>query len=72
MRRRVVHLRRARRARMAHSVVAAPSGIVSQSMLRPTGTAADLNPMPQLLDLDDRSRDMRTSTGMLHRMAAPH
>ena len=50
-------------------MIAAPIGIVSQSLLRPTGTAADLNPMPQLLDFNDRKRDRSTSAGMLHRMA---
>jgi hypothetical protein len=70
-RRRLVRLRHARSAKVARSVVATPGGVVSQSMLRPSGTAADLSPMPQLLDLDDRKRDMRSSARMLHRMAAP-
>ncbi len=71
-RRRVVHVRRARTvAKRARSVIAAPIGIVSQSMLRPTGTAADHNPMPQLLDLDDRVRDMHESEGILHRLSDP-
>jgi hypothetical protein len=68
LRRRLVRVR-ARARKVAHSVIAAPVGIVSQSLLRPSGTAASLNPMPQLLDLNDRRRDMTTSAGMLHRMA---
>lgn len=73
-RKRVVRLPRIDRAitsRVARAL-SAPLGVVTRSMLRPSGSAPDLNPMPQLLDYDDRTRDMRTSAGKLRRMIEKH
>ncbi len=71
IRKRLVHLPGAGRTltRGAAKALSSPTGVSTLSMLRPNGTAADLNPMPQLLDLGDRRRDMRRSTRRLHRMS---
>jgi hypothetical protein len=41
---------------------------LNTSLLRPSWTVADLNPMPALLDLDDTARNMRRATAQIVRM----
>ena len=43
----------------------AKAAVVNHSLLRPSWTLADLNPMPQLLDLDDTERDLRQATARI-------
>lgn len=41
---------------------------LNTSLLRPSWTVADLNPMPALLDLDDTTRNLRRATAQIVRM----
>lgn len=57
--------RRASPQRVARRVQAA---VVNHSLLRPSWTIADLNPMPALLDLDDTAKNLRRATAEIARL----
>jgi hypothetical protein len=44
------------------------AAVVNHSLLRPSWTIADLNPMPALLDLDDTAKNLRRATAEIARL----
>lgn len=68
VRKKVVKVKVPRRASPQRVARRAKAAVVNHSLLRPSWTIADLNPMPALLDLDDTAKNLRRATAEIARL----